>query len=151
MSRSGKTWGQGMSEAQVAHRACEICGGRDWYASVDPLPGISVTTPGTLVRRPLGKAECRGCGVVQKVVGGYLGLSDFYEKDYSTYFDGHYRITHDPYGVRNGSVVRAFASREEVSEGLGVHFGDLALGLCENDFYGIYEKMWIGTGLKKAP
>jgi hypothetical protein len=27
----------------------------------------------------------------------------------------------------------------------------LALGLCENDFYGIYEKVWIGTGLKKVP
>jgi SAM-dependent methyltransferase len=63
---------------------------------------------------------------------------------------GHHRITSDPYGIRNGTVFRAFASREEVSEELGVHFRDLALGLCENDFYGIYEKVWIGTGLKKV-
>lgn len=64
--------------------------------------------------------------------------------------DGHYRISSDPYGVRNGTIFRAFASREEVLEELGVPFRDLALGLCENDFYGIYEKVWIGTGLKKT-
>jgi SAM-dependent methyltransferase len=63
---------------------------------------------------------------------------------------GHYRVTRDPYDVRNGSVLRGFASREEVAEELGSRFTDLALGLCENDFYGIYEKVWIGTGIRKA-
>lgn len=65
--------------------------------------------------------------------------------------NGHFRIAHDPCGVRNGSVFRAFASREEIRDELGGRFEDLALGLCENDYYGIYEKVWIGTGLKKAP
>jgi SAM-dependent methyltransferase len=65
--------------------------------------------------------------------------------------NGHYRITKDPHGVRNGTVFRAFASREEVSSELAPLFGDLALGLCENDFYGLYEKVWIGTGLRKLP
>jgi SAM-dependent methyltransferase len=64
---------------------------------------------------------------------------------------GHYRVARDPYGLRNGSILRGFASREEVREELGAHFDDLALGLCENDFYGIYEKVWIGTGLKRVP
>jgi SAM-dependent methyltransferase len=63
---------------------------------------------------------------------------------------GHYRITHDPYDVRNGSVMRGFASRDEVATELGSHFHDLALGLCENDFYGIEEKVWIGTGIRKG-
>jgi SAM-dependent methyltransferase len=62
---------------------------------------------------------------------------------------GHYRITGDPYGVRNGSVFRAFGSREEVGEELGRRFRDLALGVCENDYYGTYERVWIGTGLKR--
>jgi SAM-dependent methyltransferase len=65
--------------------------------------------------------------------------------------DGHFRVTHDPYDVRNGTVLRAFASREEVAGTLGSTFDELALGLCENDFYGIYEKVWIGTGLRKGP
>ena len=53
--------------------------------------------------------------------------------------------------MRNGTVLRAFTSREEVAGTLSGAFGELALGLCENDFYGIYEKVWIGTGLRKGP
>ena len=64
--------------------------------------------------------------------------------------NGHYRITHDPRGLRNGAVFRAFASRREIVDELGVSFSDFALGLCENDFYGTYEKVWIGTCLKKS-
>jgi SAM-dependent methyltransferase len=58
---------------------------------------------------------------------------------------GHYRITADPYGVRRNSIFRAFASEDEVLEELSVYFEDFALGLCENDWYGVYEKVWIGT------
>ena len=64
--------------------------------------------------------------------------------------NGHYRITKDPYGLRNGGVFRAFASKREIVDEFGIHFSDFALGLCENDFYGIYEKVWIGTCLRKS-
>jgi SAM-dependent methyltransferase len=63
---------------------------------------------------------------------------------------GLYQITQDPYGLRNGGVFRAFASKEEIVDELGTSFSDFALGLCENDYYGIYEKVWIGTCLKKV-
>jgi len=63
--------------------------------------------------------------------------------------DGHHRITSDPRGVRNGGVFRAFSSKDEIIVEFGAYFGDFALGLCENDFYGTYEKVWIGTCLKK--
>jgi SAM-dependent methyltransferase len=64
--------------------------------------------------------------------------------------NGHYRITKDPYGIRNGSIFRAFASRDEIVEQMGISFRDFALGLCENDFYGTYEKVWIGTCVRKS-
>jgi SAM-dependent methyltransferase len=64
--------------------------------------------------------------------------------------EGLYRITQDPCGLRNGTLFRAFTSKEEVLEELGVYFSDFSLGLCENDFYGIYEKVWIGTCLKNS-
>jgi len=64
--------------------------------------------------------------------------------------DGHYRITHDPRGVRKGGVFRAFSSRAEIAHEFSTYFSDFALGLCENDFYGTYEKVWIGTCLKKS-
>lgn len=74
----------------------------------------------------------------------------FVFKDAVPLGNGHYQITQDPYGLRNGSVFRAFASRQEIVDELGGAFDDFALGLCENDFYGIYEKVWIGTCLKKS-
>ena len=62
---------------------------------------------------------------------------------------GHFRIADDPYGVRNGTILRGFATRDEVAQEFGVHYDELTIGLCENDYYGIYEKVWIGTGLKR--
>ena len=64
--------------------------------------------------------------------------------------NGHHRITRDPYGLRNGEVFRAFASRQQIVDEFGVCFNDFALGLCENDFYGTCEKVWIGTCLTKS-
>jgi ubiquinone/menaquinone biosynthesis C-methylase UbiE len=62
--------------------------------------------------------------------------------------DGHYRISGDPYHLRNGTVFRAFASRDEIVREFQMNFADLVLGLCENDYYGLYEKVWIGTCVK---
>jgi SAM-dependent methyltransferase len=70
-------------------------------------------------------------------------------KDAVSLGGGHYRITHDPYGLRNGGIFRAFASKQEVLDELGAFFRDFSLGLCENEYYGIYEKVWIGTCLKR--
>jgi SAM-dependent methyltransferase len=71
-------------------------------------------------------------------------------KDAEPLEGGHFRITQDPYGIRTGGIFRAFSSKPEIMDELGVHFGDFALGLCENDFYGTYEKVWIGTCVKKT-
>jgi SAM-dependent methyltransferase len=80
-----------------------------------------------------------------------LAKTDSYVlKDAMPMGNGLYQIMHDPYGLRNGGLFRAFGSKEEIINELGGIFGDFALGLCENDFYGIYEKVWIGTCLKKG-
>lgn len=80
-----------------------------------------------------------------------LAKTDTYVlKDAVPLGNGHYQITQDPYGLRKGGIFRAFASRQEIVGELGVAFEDFALGLCENHFYGIDEKVWIGTCLKKS-
>ncbi len=80
-----------------------------------------------------------------------LAKSDTYVlQDAEPLGNGHYRITHDPRGLRDGGVFRAFVSQSEIVDTLGTYFEDFALGLCENDFYGTYEKVWIGTCLKKS-
>jgi acetyltransferase-like isoleucine patch superfamily enzyme/SAM-dependent methyltransferase len=56
---------------------------------------------------------------------------------------GHYRIVNDPYGVRNGTIFRAFKSRDEIEKALSKYFCDFSIGFCDDDFYGIHQKVWI--------
>ena len=56
---------------------------------------------------------------------------------------GHYRIVDDPYGIRNGTVFRSFGGEEELRASMGAVFEDFRIGSCDNDFWGIKEKLWI--------
>ena len=57
--------------------------------------------------------------------------------------DGHMQITADPYGVRNGSVLKKFDTEDEIQRALGPRFDDFCIGSCRNDFWGIDEHVWI--------
>lgn len=57
--------------------------------------------------------------------------------------DGHMEITNDPYGVRNGTILKKFDSEAGIQEALGGLFTDFAIGACRNDFWGIEEHVWI--------
>jgi SAM-dependent methyltransferase len=56
---------------------------------------------------------------------------------------GHMEIANDPYGLRNGYVLKKFDSPEEIRESLAPWFGDVHVGACRNDFWGIEEHVWI--------
>lgn len=57
--------------------------------------------------------------------------------------DGHRIIRNDPYGVRNGVIMKAFASPDAIEQALAPRFGGAAIGSCRNDFWGIDERVWI--------
>jgi SAM-dependent methyltransferase len=57
--------------------------------------------------------------------------------------DGHMEITQDPYGLRNGSVLKKFDSETGIEAALSPLFTDFAIGSCRNDFWGIDEHVWI--------
>jgi SAM-dependent methyltransferase len=57
--------------------------------------------------------------------------------------DGHMEIANDPYGVRNGYVLRNFDSEAEVRAALSPAFADFEIGSCRNDFWGIEEHVWV--------
>ena len=57
--------------------------------------------------------------------------------------DGHMQITADPYGVRNGCVLKKFDTEGDIEEALAPLFEDLSIGSCRNDFWGIEEHVWI--------
>jgi SAM-dependent methyltransferase len=60
--------------------------------------------------------------------------------------EGHMEITNDPYGLRNGAVLKKFDDEASIALALEPWFGDLSIGTCRNDFWGIEEHVWIGVG-----
>jgi len=56
--------------------------------------------------------------------------------------DGHMEIFNDPYGVRNGYVLKKFADEEELRETFSPAFEHFSIGACRNDFWGIEEHVW---------
>jgi SAM-dependent methyltransferase len=56
--------------------------------------------------------------------------------------DGHMEIANDPYGVRNGYVLKKFDSEAEIRAALSPTFADFEIGSCRNDFWGIEEYVW---------
>lgn len=50
---------------------------------------------------------------------------------------GHFLITSDPYGLRNGTLFRAFASREEIVREFAPSFERCSLATFADDWYGV--------------
>ena len=51
-------------------------------------------------------------------------------------------IANDPYGVRNGYILKKFDTAEEIMTALAPHFTDARIGSCRNDWWGIEEHVW---------
>jgi SAM-dependent methyltransferase len=57
--------------------------------------------------------------------------------------NGHFRIQRDPYGLRTGTIFRAFESEDEIGRELAPLFGDLKIGFCDDFYWGVRQKVWI--------
>lgn len=64
--------------------------------------------------------------------------------------DGHMRIARDPYGIRNGYVLKKFDSAEQIEDALKDTFANMCIGSCRNDFWGIEERVWTVVCNKKG-
>jgi SAM-dependent methyltransferase len=56
--------------------------------------------------------------------------------------DGHVEVTRDPYGVRNGHVLKKFDDERDIELATGRWFDEFRIGSCRNDFWGIDEHVW---------
>lgn len=57
--------------------------------------------------------------------------------------NGLMEIHNDPYGVRNGYLLKKFDSEAEIESALTPAFCDFSFGVCRNDFWGIEEHVWV--------
>lgn len=56
---------------------------------------------------------------------------------------GHMQICNDPYGVRNGYIMRKFDSTAEIEAALAPFFVNIRVGTARHDWWGIDEQVWI--------
>lgn len=78
-----------------------------------------------------------------------IGTS-FILREAKTLGDGHMEIVNDPYGLRNGNILRKFDSEDEIKAALSPQFARFSIGSCRNDFWGIEEHVWIVVCRKAA-
>ncbi len=64
--------------------------------------------------------------------------------------EGYMEIANDPYGVRNGYVLKKFSDEDDLRETLSPAFEDFSVGACRNDFWGIEEHVWTVVCRKAA-
>ena len=69
--------------------------------------------------------------------------SSYIMRDARDLGDGHMQIASDPYGLRNGHVLRKFDSEAELAGAIAPWFDEASIGSCRNDFWGIEEHVWI--------
>lgn len=65
---------------------CVLCHANDWYPIPDPVSDRSITTAGILLNKPLAKAQCGSCGLLQRTNANFVGNSDYYENRYADYY-----------------------------------------------------------------
>jgi len=63
--------------------------------------------------------------------------------------NNHARITSDPLGVRKGTIVKFFESKQEIFDSFDTDFTDIRLAKALNSWWGIDEHSWIGVATKK--
>ncbi|TDP71395.1 class I SAM-dependent DNA methyltransferase [Roseateles toxinivorans] len=126
---------------------CFYCSSRSWLRLPDPHPDRSLTTSCILVNESLGKSQCADCGLVQRTAHPFLGLGDFYQRQYAPYYERlgveefnaeRYRQLAEWVGELAGLAARPAASVLEIGcgrgwtlEALRAQFPDLTLAGVE--------------------
>lgn len=72
-----------LMEGGVTPYSCMVCGAEEWAELVEPHPRQSVRVDGVIDPRPLGRRQCRGCGVGFRIPKENLEL--MYRQDFVLY------------------------------------------------------------------
>jgi SAM-dependent methyltransferase len=63
--------------------------------------------------------------------------------------DSHFRITNDPYGLRNGIIFKVFHDKKHILDEFGQDYEDLSIGETHDNYYGSNISLWLVVGRKK--
>lgn len=65
---------------------CVLCGNNEWLDIPSANPNQSLTTACVVVNEPIGKAQCKECGLVQRINEDFMGNTRYYEEQYEGYY-----------------------------------------------------------------
>lgn len=64
--------------------------------------------------------------------------------------EGHYQITNDPYGLRNGDIFRVFVDENDIRNEFESDFEDICIGMQSEDYYGMHIQLWLVVMRRKS-
>lgn len=65
---------------------CVVCGNKEWLNILSANEKQSLTTACVVVDEPIGKAQCKKCGLVQRINEEFMGNARYYEEQYEGYY-----------------------------------------------------------------
>ncbi len=78
------------------------------------------------------------------LVASVASRDSYIFKDAILLEDGSLRIQADPYGNRDGYRLHALSSQDDIEECLSPWFENFSFGFADNDFYGVFERVfWV--------
>jgi len=69
--------------------------------------------------------------------------STYILKDAENLGNGHMRIRNDSFGLRNGSIFRAFADEADIAKAFSPYFKNFSIGFSDDNYWGIRQKVWL--------
>lgn len=75
-----------IKENSLNNNRCVSCGSDKWINIPSANPIQSLTTACVVVNEPIGKAQCKKCGLVQRIHEKFMGNTRYYEEKYEGYY-----------------------------------------------------------------
>ena len=77
-------------------------------------------------------------------IGSVVNSKTYLLKDSIILTDGTRKITHDPYNNREGYRMKSFENKTSVKKAFSKYFYDIRIGIANNNYFGIDEKVfWV--------
>jgi ubiquinone/menaquinone biosynthesis C-methylase UbiE len=91
-------------------------------------------------------------GVTKK--GGYVILSLAHSKTFILkgaieLEASHFKITQDPYNLRNGDIFYVFKNKRAIVDKFSQYFDDICIGRQDEDYYGMNIWLWLVVAKRK--
>lgn len=84
------------------------------------------------------------------LIATFVHPDSFILKNAIKFDNNHYKITNDPFKLRNGTIFKVFQSEKEFIDVFSPHYKDIVIGTTLDDYYGLQQNLWLFVATKKT-